>query len=170
MKPCLRTPFLLSVRWLVAAFGANIRSSARGDCSVGRDGRGDFPCRRCASLRVQTGFLANKLTWQFREPIATLIARWQNDWTSLCRAELAAHRWERRTSQDGELTPGATSDDVPWLKLEVTEQRGNGTLSHIMTVQRVNTKGGVAQGPCESAGAFRSVPYSADYVFLHKDE
>ena len=66
--------------------------------------------------------------------------------------------------------PGTTSDDVPWLKLNVTEQRGNGACRYVVTVQRVNTKGGATQGPCESAGTFRSVPYSADYVFLRKDE
>jgi hypothetical protein len=35
-------------------------------------------------------------------------------------------------------------------------------------VQRINTHGGAAQGACDQAGAFRSVPYSADYVFLSK--
>ena len=57
--------------------------------------------------------------------------------------------------------PGATTDDVPWLKLVVTEQRGDGTLSHVSTVQRINTKGGAVQGPCEAAGPGRSVPHSA---------
>ena len=52
----------------------------------------------------------------------------------------------------------------------MTEQRGNGTLSQVTTVQRINTKGGVGRGPCDSAGAIRGVPYSADYVFLHKGE
>ena len=63
--------------------------------------------------------------------------------------------------------PGATFNDVPWLKLEVTEQRGPGLLSHVKTVQRINTKGGVMQGACEIEGAFRSVPFSADYVYLN---
>jgi len=54
--------------------------------------------------------------------------------------------------------------------MEVTGQRGNGVLSQVTTVQRINTKGGALKGPCESAGAFHSVPYSADYVFLRKGE
>ena len=62
--------------------------------------------------------------------------------------------------------PGATSNDVSWLQLETTEQRGNGTLSHVTTVQRINTKGGATQGPCETVGTYRNAPYSADYVFL----
>jgi len=34
------------------------------------------------------------------------------------------------------------------------------------SVQRINTKGGMAQGPCDGAGTYQRVPYSADYVFL----
>ena len=111
---------------------------------------------------------ANKLVWQFREPIAALMLdgktvglhsvgpNWQHFDGSAVRAKMVSS------------TPGATSNDVPWLKLEITDQRGNGTLSHVATVQRINTKGGATQGLCETAGAYRSVPYSADYVFLRK--
>jgi Protein of unknown function (DUF3455) len=45
-------------------------------------------------------------------------------------------------------------------------RRGSGTLADVTTVQRINSHGGAAQGACDQAGAFRSVPYSADYVFL----
>ena len=48
--------------------------------------------------------------------------------------------------------------------------RGNGILSAAAAVLRINTKGGAAQGPCESAGSYLSVPYSADYVFLRRSE
>src|SRR6266853_1453237 len=64
--------------------------------------------------------------------------------------------------------PGATVNDIPWLKLDVVNRRGSGTLADVTTVQRINTRGGAAQGACDQAGAFRSVPYSADYVFLSK--
>jgi hypothetical protein len=63
---------------------------------------------------------------------------------------------------------GATPNDIPWLKLEVTSQRGSGILSGITTVQRINTSGGKLDGACDKAGSTRSVPYSADYVFLRK--
>ena len=59
-------------------------------------------------------------------------------------------------------------NDIPWLKLDVVDRRGDGILSNATTVQRINTKGGVAQGSCENAGNYLSVPYSADYVFLRK--
>ena len=47
-------------------------------------------------------------------------------------------------------------------------KRGTGMLSNVTTVQRINTHGGVANGLCDKAGTFYSVPYSADYVFLRK--
>ena len=50
----------------------------------------------------------------------------------------------------------------------VVNQARNTTLADVTTVQRINTHGGAAQGACDQAGAFRSVPYSADYVFLSK--
>lgn len=65
-------------------------------------------------------------------------------------------------------TPGATTKDIPWLKLEATERRGNGMLTGVTTVQRINTQGGVAEGACDRAGAYMSVPYAAEYVFLRK--
>ena len=64
--------------------------------------------------------------------------------------------------------PGATPDDISWLKLDVVDRRGDGILSSATTVQRINTRGGVVQGSCENEGDYRSVPYSADYVFLRK--
>jgi len=50
----------------------------------------------------------------------------------------------------------------------VTARRGNGALSSVSTVQRINTQGGVHAGACESVGEFFSAPYAADYVFLRK--
>jgi hypothetical protein len=112
----------------------------------------------------------NKLVWQFREPIASLLL----DGKTVGR-HYAGPNWEH---SDGSAVhakavanvPGATPDDIPWLRLEVTARHGNGALSGVTAVQRVNTKGGVSKGPCDTAGSYRSVPYSADYVFLHRAE
>ncbi|MBR0696338.1 DUF3455 domain-containing protein [Bradyrhizobium lablabi] len=46
--------------------------------------------------------------------------------------------------------------------------RGNGALGGVTTVQRINTAGGKLDGACDKAGMLKSVPYSADYVFLRK--
>jgi len=109
-----------------------------------------------------------KLAWAFREPIATLLL----DGKTVGR-HYAGPNWEHT---DGSAVvakvvanaPGKTAGDIPWLKLEVTARRGNGTLSGVTTVQRINTQGGVHTGACDKAGAFHSAPYSTDYVFLRK--
>ena len=109
-----------------------------------------------------------KLAWAFREPIATLMA----DGKTVGR-HYAGPNWE---DVDGSAVtgkavgnaPGATANDIPWLKLEVVAHRGNGVLTPVTTVQRINTSGGQLSGACEKAGATKSAPYSADYVFLKK--
>jgi len=109
-----------------------------------------------------------KSNWGFREPIATLLV----DGKTVGR-HYAGPNWE---SVDGSAVvgkaignaPGAAPNDIPWLKLEVTSKRGSGILTPVTTVQRINTQGGKLDGVCDKAGATRSAPYSADYVFLRK--
>jgi hypothetical protein len=110
-----------------------------------------------------------KLTWQFREPIATLVM----DGKTVGR-HYAGPNWELAdgsavVAKVAARAPGASSRDIPLLKLEVTALRGKGRLSGITTVQRLNTKGGVAEGSCDGAGTLLNVPYSADYTFFRKD-
>jgi Protein of unknown function (DUF3455) len=109
-----------------------------------------------------------KLNWAFREPIATLFA----DGKTVGR-HYAGPNWEH---SDGSAVvgkasgnaPGATANDIPWLKLDVVSRRGSGILSGVTTVQRINTQGGKLEGACDKAGTFKSAPYSADYVLLRK--
>ena len=109
-----------------------------------------------------------KLAWTFREPIATLLA----DGKTAGR-HYAGPNWELSdgsavTGKAAANAPGTTAADIPWLKLDVVSQRGTGTLTGVTTVLRINTKGGKLDGACETAGSYRSAPYSADYVFLRK--
>jgi hypothetical protein len=107
-----------------------------------------------------------KLALSFREPIAALI----QDGRTVGR-HYAGPTWE---NADGSAVvgkaagsaPGATADDVAWLKLDVVDRRGSGILAAATSVQRINTHGGALSGPCSERGALRAVPYSADYVFL----
>ena len=109
-----------------------------------------------------------KLTWAFREPIATLLL----DGKTVGR-HYAGPNWEH---VDGSAVvgkavgnaPGATPNDIPWLKLTVTSGRGTGILSGVTTVQRINTAGGKLEGECDKPATYRNAPYSADYVFLRK--
>lgn len=111
-----------------------------------------------------------KLMWTFREPVATLVSH-QN--LTVGRHYAGPH-WELSDGSaiGGRLiarAPGKTSDDIPLLKLDAINHRGDGKLEHVDVIQRINTKGGVAAGPCDDAGQFRSVPYSADYTFLRRE-
>jgi hypothetical protein len=111
---------------------------------------------------------SGQIVWQFREPIATLI---ENGKT--VGRHYAGPHWELA---DGSIVaakaigqaPGATAQDIPQLKLEVTSHAGSGRLTGVTAVQRLDTKGGMAKGQCGSAGALLSVPYSADYAFYRK--
>jgi hypothetical protein len=110
---------------------------------------------------------AGKLAWQFREPIATLIL----DGKTVGR-HYAGPTWE--LSDGGAVTgkvaasaPGATAADIAVLKLDVATRRGSGMIADATLIQRLNTRGGAAQGACETVGALTSVAYSADYAF-HK--
>jgi hypothetical protein len=109
-----------------------------------------------------------KLAWTFREPAATLTVD-----DKIVIHHYAGPTWE---FTDGSAVvgkavgsaPGKTANDIAWLKLDVASHRGNGTASEVVTVQRINTVGGVLTGECDRAGDTRAMPYSADYVFLRK--
>jgi hypothetical protein len=82
-----------------------------------------------------------KSAWVFRKPIATLLV----DGKTVGR-HYAGPNWEH---SDGSAVvgkavgnaPGATTSDIPWLKLDVITQRGSGILAGVTTVQRINTRG-----------------------------
>ncbi|MGA7386457.1 MAG: DUF3455 domain-containing protein [Pseudolabrys sp.] len=111
---------------------------------------------------------AGKLAWQFREPIATLFIAGKT-----VGRHYAGPSWEMTdgsavTGKFAAQTPGAAPNDIPLLKLEGAAWRGMGQLSRITTIQRLNTRGGRVDAPCDSAGTYLSVPYMADYAFYRK--
>jgi Protein of unknown function (DUF3455) len=111
---------------------------------------------------------SGRLAWQFREPIAMLF---EDDKT--VGRHFAGPSWafDDGSTVQGKVTgraPGASANDIPLLRLEVTSRQGSGQLSEVTTIQRLNTRGGVAQGACERAGVLHSAPYSADYLFYKK--
>ena len=127
--------------------------------SVHAEGAQVYECKAAAD---------GKLAWAFREPIATLLA----DGKTIGR-HYAGPNWEHSdgsavTGKAAGNAPGATANDIPWLKLSVVSSRGSGTFTGVTTVQRINTQGGKLDGACDKAGSFRSAPYSAEYVFLRK--
>jgi hypothetical protein len=121
-----------------------------------------YECKPDSGDRSEAG----ALTWQFREPIATLIL----DGKSVGR-HYAGPNWDYfdGSAVKGRVAaslPGATSNDIPWLKIEIVDHRNSGMLANVTAIRQINTRGGLAQGSCDRAGDFLSIPYSADYVFL----
>jgi hypothetical protein len=111
---------------------------------------------------------SGRLGWQFREPVATLL----RDGKTVGR-HYAGPSWELAdgsavVAKVAGRADAATRQDIPLLKLDVVSRRGSGGLASVATIQRLNTRGGVAEGTCDAAGAFLSVPYSADYAFYEK--
>jgi hypothetical protein len=109
-----------------------------------------------------------RLAWAGREPAAALL---QNGKT--VGRHYAGPTWEHIdgsavVAKAAGSAPGASPQDVAWLKLSVVSSRGTGLLSGITTVQRINTAGGALSGSCDKAAGLQSVAYSTDYVFLKK--
>ena len=108
---------------------------------------------------------AGGLVWMFREPIASLF----NEGKTVGH-HFAGPSWEladgsRIVGMVAAKAAGATDVDIPWLKLTVSDQQGEGMLRPVTTVPRINTVGGVKAGSCTTVGAMVGEPYAADYVF-----
>jgi hypothetical protein len=54
--------------------------------------------------------------------------------------------------------PGASASDIPLLKLKVIERRGNGVLSGVTTVQRIDTRGGAVKAPAPPPARISAYP------------
>ena len=109
------------------------------------------------------------LVWQFREPIAALFASGKT-----VGRHYAGPTWELidGSGVSGKIVshaPGASPADIPILSLEVTSRRGQGQLSLVSTIKRLNTRGGVAFGECSAHHTLLGVPYTADYAFYRKN-
>lgn len=109
------------------------------------------------------------LLWEPREPVASLISE-GNTVGRHSRGPL----WELPdgSAVTAKATGSVQKDDAanaPWLKYTVTKNSGLGIFSDVSVVQRINVRGGMIAGSCSEPGEFRSVPFSADFVFLRAD-
>jgi Protein of unknown function (DUF3455) len=107
------------------------------------------------------------LAWTFREPAAVLSGHRRRP----VGIHFVGPTFE---SFDGSAVVGARPRSVqpdptaiPWLLLEADANRGDGVLSRVDYVQRLETRGGLAPaGACDPAeDATVAVPYRARYVF-----
>ena len=109
-----------------------------------------------------------KLAWAFREPIATLLL----DGKTVGR-HYAGPNWEHI---DGSAVvgkavgnaPGATPNDIPWLKLDRDLPARHGILSGSPRCSGSTPWAASSTAPATRPAPISSAPYSADYVFLRK--
>jgi len=79
--------------------------------------------------------------------------------------------WSDKSQVIGKVAASAPSpdaDSIPWLLLAATRHSGEGVLSKVTNIQRLNTKGGKAPaGGCDAAheGQETRAAYMADYFF-----
>jgi hypothetical protein len=109
---------------------------------------------------------AGALNWTFREPVAALLEEGKT-----VGRHFVGPTWEFVDGSRvvGELVskaPGTTAKDIPWMKLSVKEPATSGLVAGATSVLRIDTKGGVFEGACDSEGELHSEPYAATYVFV----
>jgi Protein of unknown function (DUF3455) len=110
-----------------------------------------------------------QFAWALKAPDAQLFSK---DGKPMGR-HFAGPSWEaadgsRITGKAIANAPAQDPDAIPWLLVNVVSHDGNGVLSRVTTIQRLNTRGGKAPATgCDSAhvGQEVRVPYSADYLF-----
>jgi hypothetical protein len=66
-----------------------------------------------------------------------------------------------------QLAVSPASTGIPLQLVQANPATGNGTLTNVTYIQRLNTVGGTAAGPCDggNVGAKQVVKYAADYWF-----
>jgi hypothetical protein len=154
-------PLILSL--LLAAAPAMTETDLEADLaahttvlSVHAEGAQIYACKAGAS---------GALAWSLREPIASLIAEGKT-----VGRHYAGPHWalDDGSTVQGKMlaaAPGATDADIASLKLAVIDHAGAGALQGAALVYRMKAHGGTLSGACGSAGALRSVAYSAEYIF-----
>jgi hypothetical protein len=112
---------------------------------------------------------ATKFAWTLKAPDARLFDKDGK----VFGKHFAGPSWEandgsRVTGKAVANSPSPESGSIPWLLVSVVGHEGNGVLSRVTSIQRINTKGGLAPASgCDTShtGQEIQVPYSADYVF-----
>lgn len=155
--------------WMVAAAGSITSAHAQMPAAIAAPGEAIVATLQAEGAQIyecRPG--AGGLAWVFREPIATLLLNGKT-----VGRHYAGPTWEHidGSAVSGKVAasaPGRFASDISWLKLDATSRRGRGVFSAVNTIQRIDTRGGVHSGPCETAGSYFSAHYSAVYVFLQQ--
>jgi hypothetical protein len=112
---------------------------------------------------------AGVFAWKFKAPEAELFG----ESGELAGRHFAGPTWEgndgsRVIARVAASVPSPASGSIPWLLLTAIGHDDKGIMARVQSIQRLDTKGGVA--PSASCGAANrneetAVPYEADYYF-----
>jgi hypothetical protein len=108
-----------------------------------------------------------KPAWTLKAPEAEL----RDDKGAVIGSHYAGPSWKYKdgSSVTGKAAARVDSPDagsIPWLLVSVTGHSGDGLLGRVTSIQRVNTKGGVAPADACTQGTETKSTYTADYYFL----
>jgi len=117
---------------------------------------------------------SSRYAWTFKEPRAKLYA------DSKYHKLVGKHYFDAGKNPTWETTDGskvsgikvqqANSPDstaIPWLLLQSTATQRSGRFTHVLFIQRIDTKGGKAPAIADKAnkGQSAEVAYTAEYLF-----
>jgi len=114
-------------------------------------------------------YVCQSSAWKLKAPDAQLYTT---------TGELVGHHfagptWEHRDGSRvvGKVVANAPSPDphsIPWLLLDAASHNRKGAFSGVQSIQRLDTKGGVAPSGACTDNQELAVPYEADYNFFVK--
>lgn len=113
--------------------------------------------------------------WALVEPAASLTGATVRPARKATAIHYRGPSWQ--SDQDGSLlegdpdpativrVPSEHPDSIPQLRVTAKTARGGGLFGTVTYIQRIDTVGGVASGPCTGSGT-KAVPYRAVYRFF----
>ncbi len=109
-----------------------------------------------------------KLAWALKAPEAEL----HDQQGAVIGRHFAGPTWKDNDGSEvtGKAVARADSpDSIPWLLVTVTGHSGEGVLSHVTTIQRIRTKGGLPPPASDCNASKQNLEvkssYTADYYF-----
>lgn len=107
--------------------------------------------------------------WKLKAPAAKLF----DEGGELTGQHFAGPTWQAKDESRvmGKVVtsvPSPGGDSIPWLLLTASSHQGAGVMSKVQSIQRLQTKGGVAPvGGCAAGNenGETAVPYEAEYYF-----
>jgi hypothetical protein len=112
----------------------------------------------------------DEYAWTLKEPQAELF----DEQNKMIGHHFMGPTWELNDGSQvvGKVVAKVDSpDSIPWVLLSAASHAGNGALSVVTSIQRLNTKGGKAPASgCDAShdGNESRVSYTADYFFFAK--